>query len=50
MRSISRRKLITGSLAATAGVAGLAVAAKLGASFRIDSARFRGNLRPGRDA
>ena len=49
-RIISRRKLITTGLAATAGVAGLGVAARTGAKVWTDPARSRRNLRPRRNA
>ena len=50
MSKISRRKLITGGLAATAGVSGLAVAAGPGQALWAGASRLPRNLRTGRDA
>jgi len=50
MRPISRRKLITTGIAATAGVAGVAAAARLAERYGLIPPDHGGNLRSRRDA
>jgi hypothetical protein len=49
MSQISRRKLITGGIAAAAGISSVAVAATLAPASRTDSARLERRLRARRN-